>query len=84
LSSTTRWYNEEHLHSAIRLVTPNQRYAQIDEKLLQARSEVYELARRKNRLRWSGPTGDLGFIATVTLNPDPPQLKEPEATRQAA
>ena len=65
-------------------MTQNQRHAQLDEKLLRARSEVYELARQQNPLRWSGQTRDWGFIATVTLNPDTPQPKEPKAAKQAA
>ena len=84
VTAWVRWYNEEHRHSAIRFVTPNERHAQLDEKLLQARAEVYELARRQNPLRWSGQTRDWGFIDTVTLNPDTPQHKEPEAAKQAA
>lgn len=84
VTSWVRWYNEEHRHSAIGFVTPNQRHAQLDEKMLQARSEVYESARRQNPLRWSGQTRDWGFITTVTLNPDKPQHKEPEAAKQAA
>ena len=84
VTAWVRWYNEEHRHSAIRFVTPNQRHAQLDEKLLQARAEVYELARRQNPLRWSGPTRDWGFIDTVHLNPDKPQPKELEAAKQAA
>jgi putative transposase len=77
-----RWFNEEHRHSAIRFVTPNQRHAQLDEKLLRARSEVYESARHQNSLRWSRQTRDWGFIDTVTLRPDTPQPKEPEAAKQ--
>ena len=84
VTAWVRWYNEEHRHSAIRFVTPNERHTQLDEKLLQARSEVYESARRENPLRWSGQTRDWGFIDAVTLNPDTPQAKEPEAAKQAA
>jgi putative transposase len=84
VAAWVRWYNEEHRHSAIRYVTPNERHARLDEKLLQARAEVYESARQKNPLRWSKQTRDWGFIDTVTLNPDTPQLKEPEAAKQAA
>jgi putative transposase len=84
VTAWVRWYNEEHRHSAIRFVTPNQRHAQLDEKLLQARAEVYESARQQNPLRWSRQTRDWGFIDAVHLNPDTPQPKEPEAAKQAA
>ena len=73
------WYNNEHRHSAISFVTPAQRHAQVDEKMLQARAEVYEQARQKNPLRWSGQTRNWSFIDTVYLNPDSPQPKEPKA-----
>ena len=77
------WYNDEHRHSAIRFVTPAQRHAQVDKTLLQARAEVYEMARRQNPLRWSGPTRDWGFIGAVHLNPDSPQNTENEAAKKA-
>jgi putative transposase len=78
------WYNEEHRHSAIRFVTPAQRHAQVDEKLLRARAEVYEIARQQNPLRWSGPTRNWRFIDAVHLNPDSPQNTEVEAAKKAA
>ena len=78
------WYNDEHRHSAIRFVTPAQRHAQLDEEMLQARAEVYELARQQNPLRWSAQTRNWGFIDAVHLNPDTPQSKESEAAKKAA
>jgi putative transposase len=78
------WYNEEHRHSAIRFVTPAQRHAQVDEKMLQARTEVYEAARQKNPARWSAQTRNWQFINEVHLNPDSPQPKEHEAAGIAA
>ena len=84
VTAWVHWYNDEHRHSAISFVTPAQRHAQANEKMLQARAAVYESARQKNPLRWSGQTRDWGFIGAVHLNPDSTQTKEPEAARDAA
>ncbi len=78
------WYNEEHRHSAISFVTPAQRHAQVDEKMLQARAEVYEAARQKNPTRWSAQTRNWQFIDEVHLNPDSPQTKEHDVAKRAA
>ena len=84
VTAWVHWYNDEHRHSAIRFVTPAQRHAQLDEEMLQARAEVYELARQQNPLRWSAQTRNWGFIDAVHLNPDTPQSKEPEAAKKTA
>ena len=84
VAAWVHWYNNEHRHSAISFVTPAQRHAQLDEKLLQARAEVYEQARQQNPLRWSAQTRDWRFIDAVHLNPDKPQTKELDAARNAA
>lgn len=66
----TRWYNNEHRHSAIRYVTPAQRHAGLDGMLLAARTAVYDAARASNPLRWSGPTRNWSAVNAVHLNPD--------------
>ena len=48
VTELVRWYNDEHRHSAIGFVTPAQRHAQVDEHMLQARTEVCEAARQNN------------------------------------
>jgi transposase InsO family protein len=65
-----RWYNTEHLHSAIRFVTPDDRHAGRDGALLAARHRVYERARAENPARWSGTTRNWTPISVVTLNPE--------------
>ena len=42
------WYNHEHLHSSISFVSPSDRHEGKDERLLQDRAAVYELARSKH------------------------------------
>jgi transposase InsO family protein len=63
------WYNTEHLHSAIRFVTPDDRHYGREDAILSHRKLVYERARRKNPHRWSGATRDWNPIETVVLNP---------------
>ena len=65
-----RWYNTEHLHSAIRFVTPDDRHAGRDVALLAARHLVYERARDNNPDRWSGNTRNWTPVNVVELNPE--------------
>jgi len=70
-----RWYNEEHRHSAIRFVTPNERHAGLDIPILAQRKVVYERAKAKHPNRWSGKTRNWDHITVVYLNPEKPILK---------
>jgi transposase InsO family protein len=63
------WYNTEHLHSAIRFVTPDDRHSGRDLLLLERRRQVYERARRRHPERWSGATRSWDHVETVRLNP---------------
>jgi len=64
------WYNNFHCHSAIEFVTPSQRHSEEDKDILQARKRLYEEAKSKNPLRWSGNTRRWVFIKKVYLNPN--------------
>lgn len=64
------WYNGEHLHSAIKYVTPNDRHEGRDVAILAARHELYVAAKRATPRRWTRGTRDWTPIATVTLNPE--------------
>jgi transposase InsO family protein len=64
------WYNNDHRHSGIRYVTPAQRHAGQDRRLLDARHAVYQDARERNPRRWSGQTRNWTPIIAVTLNPE--------------
>ena len=70
VSAFVAWYNTQHLHSAIRFVTPAERHAGGDTARLQARARVYDRAQQRTPLRWSGRTRDWTPIAAVHLNPD--------------
>lgn len=69
-----KWYNTEHLHSGINFVTPVSKHLGLDIELLKNRNEVYEKAKQKNPIRWSGKTRNWDAITVVKLNP----LKEKE------
>jgi putative transposase len=64
------WYNQQHRHSGIRYVTPAQRHAGQDERVLDARHALYQDARQRNPQRWSGPTRNWSPLGAVTLNPE--------------
>ena len=72
--SFVHWYNEEHRHSGIRYVSPQQRHSGQDVALLAARHALYEQARQRHPARWSGPTRDWSPIGAVTLNPERDEL----------
>jgi len=64
------WYNEEHQHSAIKFVTPNQRHNGLDKAILENRKKVIEQAKKQYPERWNGrKTRDLTAIDVVYLNP---------------
>ena len=64
------WYNEEHLHSGIKFVTPGQRHRGEDSEILAKRKQVYTQAKLKNPNRWSGDIRNWDQIEQVMLNPE--------------
>lgn len=62
------WYNNKHLHSGIKFVTPNDRHEGRDKEILKRRKVVYETAKLKNPNRWSKETRDWNRIEKVNLN----------------
>jgi putative transposase len=64
------WYNEQHRHSALRYVTPAQRHAGQDRRILEHRHAVYQAARQRTPQRWRGNTRNWKPIGPVTLNPE--------------
>lgn len=64
------WYNHEHLHSAIKFVTPEQRHTGKDKEILIKRKQVYQQARLKHPERWSGNIRNWEPINEVYLNPE--------------
>ena len=64
------WYNNEHRHSGIKFVTPNQRHTGLDLEILEQRKKLYQMKKRENPMRWSGPTRNWEPINAVHLNPE--------------
>lgn len=65
-----RWYNNEHRHSAISFVTPEQRHHGQDKVLLAKRHAVYAAACLRHPERWTGKTRNWSRIDEVHLNPE--------------
>lgn len=76
------WYNECHLHSRLRYVTPADRHQLQDTQKLQARAKVYRQARQRHPERWTGPTRNWQPIGPVWLN-KPSEMCEVEDDLQA-
>lgn len=70
VSIFVHWYNNEHLHSGIKFITPAQRHRGEDEQILKRRAEVYQKAKNHNPHRWSGKIRNWGKIHEVLLNPE--------------
>lgn len=64
------WYNQEHRHSAIQFVTPDQRHSGQDRAILKQRKTVYEAAKKQRPERWRGQTRNWDPVHVVYLNPD--------------
>jgi len=77
VAAFVHWYNTQHLHSAIRFVTPDDRHAGRDVALLAARRAVYARAQRRTPARWSGARRNWDPIITVRLNPEHDEVAGP-------
>ncbi len=78
------WYNNEHRHSAIRYVTPDQRHRGEDSDVLRQRRAVYKAARERNPERWSGDTRNWNPVTEVWLNPPKEHQAKKEQDLKAA
>jgi len=70
------WYNNEHQHSGINFVTPNECHTGTHVNVLSRRKEVYEQAKLKHPERWSTSTRDWSPHQSVALNPVKEDEKE--------
>lgn len=64
-----QWYNNEHRHSGLKFVTPNERHQGQDKAILAQRKAVYEAAKQRHPERWSGETRNWDRVGAVWLNP---------------
>jgi len=63
------WYNEIHLHSGIKFVTPNDRHSGQDAEILKKRRATYEAAKELHPERWSGKIRNWDLETRIELNP---------------
>ncbi len=75
-------YNEQHLHSGIRCVTPSDRHRGVDLERLARRKMVYERAKRRNPRCWSDNTRNWEVTGPVSLNLG--KMQEVERNKLAA
>lgn len=71
-----RWYNQEHRHSGLNFLTPEQRHNGIGATVLANRKAVYEAAKSKNPNRWSRNTRNWDLEERVWLNPEDEESTE--------
>lgn len=76
------WYNNQHRHSALKFVTPNERHEGLASKILGNREAVYAAARERRPERWSGKTRNWALEDKVWLNRE--RDAEPAREREAA
>lgn len=65
-----QWYNNQHRHSGLNFLTPQQRHTGKDKKILEKRRQVYEQAKAVRPERWSRKTRDWTLADKVWLNPE--------------
>jgi len=66
----THWYNNVHLHSSIKFVTPESRHQGQDKKILEQRKKVYLTAKEKYPDRWSSNIRNWNYKKIEYLNPN--------------
>ena len=70
VKSFATWYDDAHLHSRVRCVTPNARHAGQDHDARANRAMLYANARAQKPERWSGKTRNWQAAGPVWLNPE--------------
>jgi putative transposase len=68
--SFARWYNQEHRHSGLNFLTPNQRHSGLSDHILGQRTIVYEQAKSLHPERWSREIRSWTLEDEVWLNPE--------------
>lgn len=72
----SKWYNEEHLHSGLKFITPSQRHSGKDKSIMQHRHAVYQKAKQRNPERWSLQTRNWDLPYEVALNPNKEKINK--------
>jgi len=76
VAAFVHWYNNEHLHSAIRFVTPANRHSGRELEILEIRKHAYKRARARHPERWSGNVRNWEPIKDVILNPNEARMQQ--------
>lgn len=63
------WYNNIHLHSGLKFITPADRHTGQDVKIIKNRQKVYKIAKKKHPNRWSNKIRNWLPQTEVLLNP---------------
>lgn len=82
--SFVRWYNEEHRHSGLNFLNPNQRHNGLADQILEQRKQVYEQAKSVHPERWSRETRNWSLEDEVWLNPERIDQKSSETKKQTS
>ena len=80
VSSFVDWYNERHLHSGIKFVTPVKRHSGQAVDICGLRGVLYEQARQRHPRRWSRSTRCWRQPDVVWINPPLQETKLNSAT----
>jgi Transposase and inactivated derivatives len=76
-----KFYNEEHHHSGLNFVTPNQKHNGEDVGILAKRAQVYAQAKAKNPKRWiKGNTRNWDPVVATSLVPTNPDSPTPKSS----
>lgn len=68
------WYNQQHRHSRLKYVTPDERHRGVASILLENRMHLYAAARARNPTRWSRGLRNWKLNDVVYLNPEREQV----------
>ena len=69
IGNFVNWYNIEHKHSGIGMITPDQRHSGKGDRIMAKRNRVIVEAYNKNPTRWSNKIKNWNNIKEVYLNP---------------
>ncbi len=64
------WYNQQHRHSRINYVTPDERHRGDHIEILERRTKLYRARQSQHPNRWSGSTRNWTPVESVDLNPE--------------
>lgn len=63
-----QWYNDDHKHSSLKFITPEQRHSGECAKIMNKRHIVYLKAKQRLPARWAGNTRNWKLPSVITLN----------------